>query len=280
MIPQTTLTTLPTLPTLPTLIDMPGKGAMRIKKLLATTGIAALVVIGPGATLRASAVTTTPSATEVVTTDAAAEVSSEAASSDAAPDATHETTKLSESAETCIKNVEESGNAEDCQKAPNPILPPFSEILWGTLAFFLVLGVLAWFALPAMRKAMTARSAKIEGDLASAAKAKTDAEAEGATYRAKIGDAKAEGDKLIEEARAQADATRRDLIARAEADAQDIRTKAAEDSAQQSTRLKGELESHVKRLSVDLAEKVVGANLNRDTNNALVDRYIAELGAK
>ena len=43
--------------------------------------------------------------------------------------------------------------------------------------------------------------------------------------------------------------------------------------------VKGELEGHVKRLSVDLAEKVVGANLNRDTNNALVDRYIAELGA-
>ena len=55
---------------------------------------------------------------------------------------------------------------------------------------------------------------------------------------------------------------------------------ASDDLNAQADRLKAELQSHVKNLSLELAEKVVGANMNRDTNSALVDRYIAELGAK
>jgi F-type H+-transporting ATPase subunit b len=237
---------------------------MRIKKLLATTSVAALVVLAPSMTLRAYAQDTT----EVVATEATAEAP--------AAESSGGEVKISEAAEECIHLLEEGQPIDNCQKAPNPILPTTSELVWGTLAFLVVLAGLMK-ALPMVKKAMAARSAKIEGDLNAAAKAKSDAEAEAATYRSKIGDAKAEGDKLIEEARAQAEAVRRDTIARAEAEAAEIRRKATEDAAAASSRLKGELESHVKRLSVDLAEKVVGANLNRDTNAALVDKYIAEL---
>ena len=56
--------------------------------------------------------------------------------------------------------------------------------------------------------------------------------------------------------------------------------KAAEDLAAQAERLKADLTMHVKSLSLELAGKVVGANLDTDTNAALVDRYIAELAAK
>ena len=246
---------------------MPGKGAMRIKKLLATTGLVALVVFGPTATTRAFAQTDATADTAVVADTAAA-------SDAAAPE------EAKSEIDKCI--TEHTGNVSEiknCLKAPNPILPPASELFWGTLSCLIVFAGLAKLALPALKKATTARSAKIEGDLNAAAKAKTDAEAEGASYRAKIGDAKAEGDKLIDEARAQAEVVRKDAIARAEADAAEIRRKAGEDTAAQSSRLKGELEGHVKRLSVDLAEKVVGANLNRDTNAALVDKYIADLAA-
>lgn len=220
---------------------------MRLKKLLATTSVAAFIILSPAAMTSASA--------------AGGEGG----------------VKISHAAEECIHILEKGEPLENCQKAPNPILPPMSELVWGTLAFLVVLGGLGKFAIPALKKTMAGRTAKIQGDLDAAAKAKVDAEAEAASYRSKIGDAKAEGDKIIDEARAQAEVVRRDTIARAEAEAAEIRRKATEDAAAQSARLKGELEGHVKRLSVDLAEKVVGANLNRDTNAALVDKYIAEL---
>ena len=251
---------------------MPGKRAMRIKKLLATTSVAALVILSPTATHRVAA----QDSTEAVVVDTA--VAADGAAAEAG--ASDGKVKLTEAAEHCIHILEKGEPIDNCQKAPNPILPPASEIFWGLLSFVLVFAGLAKLALPALKKSMAARSAKIAGDLEAAAKAKTDAEAEGANYRAKLGNANAEGEKVIDGARAQAEAVRRDTIARADADAAEIRRKATEETANQSARLKGELESHVKRLSVDLAEKVVGANLNRDTNAALVDAYIADLAAQ
>jgi F-type H+-transporting ATPase subunit b len=250
---------------------------MQIKKLLAASGVAVLVAFGPTSTLRAFATAETTIAAEGAVAEEGVAVEGEVATEGEA--GTKGEAKLSEAAEHCIHLLEKGGAIDECQKAPNPILPPMSELAWGTAAFAVVFLGLWKFAIPALKKTMNARSAKIEGDLNAAAKAKSDAEGEAATYRSKIGDANAERDRILDDARAEADKVRKDLIARAETDAADIRQKATDDSAAQGSRLKGELEGHVKRLSVDLAEKVVGANLNRDTNNALVDRYIAELGA-
>lgn len=161
--------------------------------------------------------------------------------------------------------------------SPNPLMPETSEIVWGAIAFLLVFGFLAKFALPAAKKAMDARTAKIAGDLKAADEAKATAEAEAAKYRASIGDAKGEGAQIVEAARTQAETVRKDILARAEAEAADIRTKAAADADAQGDRVKLELQSHVRGLSIDLAEKVVGKSLDRATNEALVDQYISQL---
>lgn len=171
--------------------------------------------------------------------------------------------------------AEEAGN-----KAPNPILPAKNEIIYG-FASFAVLYVLMWkLAYPAVKKGMAARSTRIETTLNSADKAMGDAQTVLAEYRAQLADAKNEANRIIEEARAQSEAVRKQMMARAEADAASTRQKAAEDLGAQAERLKADLTSHVKSLSLELASKVVVANLNTDTNAALVDRYIAELGAK
>ena len=39
---------------------------------------------------------------------------------------------------------------ENCQKAPNPILPTSSELFWGTLSFLVVFIVMRQFAFPAV----------------------------------------------------------------------------------------------------------------------------------
>jgi F-type H+-transporting ATPase subunit b len=163
------------------------------------------------------------------------------------------------------------------QPSPNPLLPATSEIVWGGLAFLVVFAALAKFGLPAAKKAMAARTGKIAGDLKAAEDAKAGAEKEASAYRAQLADSKGEAAKIVDEARAQADVQRKDIIARAESEAAEIRTKAAEDANGQADRVKVELQSHVRTLSIDLAEKVVGQSLDRPTNEALVDRYIAEL---
>ncbi len=180
-----------------------------------------------------------------------------------------------------LSTIQLAHNLLAAEAAPrNPLLPDTAELVWGSLAFFVVLALLSWKLVPIIQKGMADRTAKIEGDLAAAEGARASADKALADYKAQIADAKAEGNRIIDEARQQAEVVRKDLLIRAESDAAAIRAKANEDLNLQSDKLKADLSSHVRTLSLDLAEKVVGANMNRETNSQLVDRYIAELGTK
>lgn len=66
---------------------------------------------------------------------------------------------------------------------------------------------------------------------------------------------------------------------RAESDANDIRTRAQEDIRTATDRAMADLRTRVTDLSVELAERIVGHNLDRDTQVALVDSYIDSVGA-
>jgi F-type H+-transporting ATPase subunit b len=241
---------------------------MRFNKLIAATALTVASVVAPMATLTAHAAVRAQDDTVAVTETTPVEA------------ATTGETKLSHDAEECVKLLEKGQPVENCVKAPNPILPATDELIWGTVAFALIFFTLWKFLVPALKKTMAARAAKIQGDLDSASKTRAEADTIVADYKAKLADAKAESDRIIDEARQQAETVRKDLITRAEADAAAIRAKSAEDLNAQADRLKAELQTHVKGLSLELAEKVVGANMNKETNSALVDRYIAELGAK
>ena len=114
-------------------------------------------------------------------------------------------------------------------KAKNPILPEGKELLWGSVAFFVVFGLLAWKAWPAIKKALQDREDKIKGDLEHAESVRTQADTELADYQRQLADARNDAGQIIEEARQAAETVRKDLIARAEADAQEIRARASDD---------------------------------------------------
>ena len=186
--------------------------------------------------------------------------------------------EISHEAEECIHILEDGGTVDECQEAPSPILPETNEIIWGGLAFLIILGALWRFGLPAVKKAMDARTERIRSSLDEAERAKTDAEAVRADYQRQLADARGEATRIIEEARQQADAVRRDLTQRAEADAQDMRRRNAEQLEAERARVLGELRGQVAVLAVDAAERVVRANLDAEANRRLVEEYITSLG--
>jgi F-type H+-transporting ATPase subunit b len=182
-------------------------------------------------------------------------------------------------AEECLHILEEGGTVDECQEAPNPILPETKEIIWGGLAFLIILGALWKFGLPAVNKAMDARTERIRNSLDEAERAKTDAEALRADYQRQVTEARSEAARIVEEARQQADAVRRDLTQRAEAEAQDMRRRNAEQLEAERARVLGELRGQVAVLAVDAAERVVRANLDQETNRRLVEEYITNLSS-
>jgi F-type H+-transporting ATPase subunit b len=180
--------------------------------------------------------------------------------------------------EECIELLEDGKEIDDCQEAPSLILPETNEIIWGGGAFLILL-VLMWkFALPPVRNMMKRREDRIREDLERAESARVEAEEELAQYRRQLADARGEASRIIEEARQSADEVKRQVRAQADEEAADIRTRAQEDAQLAANRAQADLQARVADLSIELAEKIVERNLDRETQLALVESYIGQVG--
>jgi F-type H+-transporting ATPase subunit b len=163
-------------------------------------------------------------------------------------------------------------------EAPNPILPATNEIIWGALSFLILFIVLAKFAWPALKKGLDERAAKIRGSLDDAEATRQQAQQILDEYQRQLADAKSESARIIEEARQAADRMRTDLRRQAETEVAELRQRAQEDINAQVQRAMADLHAKVAELAIELAEKVVERNLDRDTNLALIEAYINQVG--
>jgi len=175
-------------------------------------------------------------------------------------------------AQTLILATEETGgNGADL------LLPNLPELVAGIIAFAIVFFFIRLWALPAINESLENRQRAIGGQMEEAEKAKLEAERFRADYETKLAEAQAEKSRILDEARAEADQLKADLIAKAEAQAAEIVDRSRTDAAAEKGRVMAEAQQEVANLTVDLAERVVGHNLDRQTQLGLVERYIAEL---
>jgi F-type H+-transporting ATPase subunit b len=181
--------------------------------------------------------------------------------------------------EECVHLLEDGGKIDDCQEAPNPLLPEVNEIIWGSAAFAVLLIGLWKFGIPAIKNMEQAREDRIRNDLESAERARAEADAEKTQYERQIADARNEAGRIIEEARQSAEGVRRDLVARAETEASEIRSRAEADVANMRTQAMAQVRDEVGQLSIELASRIVERNLDNDTNRQLVESYIDQLAS-
>ena len=193
--------------------------------------------------------------------------------------------ELAECAEKAVEQYQDDSSfdmkaaIEDCHKAKSIVTPATPELIWGSLAFLIVLAVLVKFAFPTLKKTLADRQAKIRDDLEGAEAAKAEAEREREDYRAKIQASRQESVEILEAARGDAERVRADIIARAESEANEIKARANEDIRLATERAQADLQASVKDLSIELAEKVVERNLDPETQRALIDSYISQVGS-
>ena len=157
------------------------------------------------------------------------------------------------------------------------ILPAIDELIWGAVAFALVLFVLNKFAFPKLREAVEAREKQIQSDLEAAERARTEAENEKRQYQQQIADSRGEANRIVEEARQQAEQVRKDVIAKAQAEAEAITTRAQESIAAERASTMQELQATVAAMSIQLAEKVVGRSIDASAQKEMVDAYIRDV---
>jgi F-type H+-transporting ATPase subunit b len=196
-------------------------------------------------------------------------------------ESTASTGHLPEANVECIEILENSNSKiDDCQKAPSPILPAKNELIWGTISF-VVLFVLLWkFAWPGLKKALETRTERIRDDLNAADGAKTEAEHVLEEYRAQLSDARNESARIIEEARQQADALRRDQEQRLQTELAAMRERASADVEAAKTQAIADLRREVSSLAIGAAEVVVQRNLDRPTQEQLIENYINQVASR
>ncbi len=175
----------------------------------------------------------------------------------------------------------EPGEAEEHgeDQAHNPILPVMSELVYAVLAFTILFILMYWKAFPAVKKAMDSRSDRIRESLDEAERNKAEASRILEDYQRQLADAKNESARIIEEARQTAEQLRRDLMARAESEVAEFRTRANEEIAAAQARAVADVQGQIKALAVEAAQLVVQRNLDRETNEALVEQFINQVGA-
>ncbi len=187
-------------------------------------------------------------------------------------------TGVDEGAEEKLADFEKG--LERCLEAPNPIIPELTEIIWGGLAFLVLLVLMQRKLFPAVKGAMDKRAAKIRDDLDAAETARTEALEVKAGYEAELADARAEAGRIVDAARADAEQVRADLIVRAEAEAAELRQRSALDVDAAKRQALADLQGDVSEIVIGAAETVIGRNLDRDTQMQLIESYIDQVGSR
>lgn len=160
----------------------------------------------------------------------------------------------------------------------NPLIPEASELVFGTIAFFVVLFLVGWKLVPQIQKTLAERTDAIEGGLRRADDAQAEAQETLEQYRAQLAEARKEAARLREEAREEGAQIKAEITEQAQAEARRIVESAhAQIEADRQQALQS-LRSEIGTMSVELAGKVVGESLEDSARQSrVVDRFLEEL---
>lgn len=183
-------------------------------------------------------------------------------------------------ADECLHILEEGGTVDECHEAPSPILPATNELIWGAISFVILFGVLYKFGYPAIQKGMADRTERIRTDLDRADTAKNEAEAELARYQAQLKGAREEATRMRDDARAEMEQYKTQRRAEIDAELNEYRERSKAEADAAKSQAMSDVKSEVAALAIGAAEQVVQKSLDRETNVALVERYIDSVDAR
>jgi F-type H+-transporting ATPase subunit b len=160
----------------------------------------------------------------------------------------------------------------------NPLVPAPADLIWSAVVFAILL-VFFWFkVLPNFKKNIDARTEAIEGRLALAEKAQTEAAAKTANIETEQAEARAEAAQIRESARAEGAAILAELKEQASLEAARMTETAKKQIEAERQSAIISLRAEVGSLAIDLASSVVQNNLKEDKSaSAIVDGFLADL---
>jgi F-type H+-transporting ATPase subunit b len=156
---------------------------------------------------------------------------------------------------------------------------PFSYI-WNLLMFLVLLGVLWKFVWPKILGGLQAREQKQLGDLDAAERARAEAEASLAEYKAQLAEARKESQSIVAEARTAATEAANADRAKIESEVARMKESAERDIAAAKQQALADIYAQAAELSTTIAGKILGREISADEQQDLVHESVEQFKQK
>lgn len=154
-----------------------------------------------------------------------------------------------------------------------------TRLLYQIINFAILAGVLGWFGGRAINKALLARHQQLKADLASAAEARTAAEARALVQQKRLETLETEIANIRASIKQEAEDEKQRLIAAAEARAKSIAQETSFLLDQQVKEAEIALKREVAEAAVRIAEAIVTKSLHAGDQQKLVDTFVSDVSA-
>jgi F-type H+-transporting ATPase subunit b len=169
--------------------------------------------------------------------------------------------------------------AVDPAESPHWLFPELPEIIYGGISSVLIFTALWKFALPQFKKALVARTERIQKELDASAEDLASAQTDAAGIRQALGDIESERSRMLNEAKAQAEAMLADGRTRLTSEIADMEARATADLATVAARSGDELRAEIGRVSAVAIDAVLPSVLDDSTHQSLIENFISKVGA-
>lgn len=149
--------------------------------------------------------------------------------------------------------------------------------VWTVITFLALLLILKKFAWKPILTALDERENAIRESLEKAEKAKEDAQKMLAENQASIAKAEEEARKIVTESRAYAEKLKEQLLNDSKQQAQKLLDDAKKEIEQKKEETFNELKNQIAEIAVGAAEKIMMQNLDKNSQDKLVEKYIQEI---
>ncbi|MGI6217426.1 MAG: F0F1 ATP synthase subunit B [Coriobacteriales bacterium] len=167
--------------------------------------------------------------------------------------------------------AEESSNAA-------LMIPNMTEFIPMTIAFFALWFIFAKWVYPVVMGMIDKRAQTITDNLKDAENSKVESAKMLEQRQAELDQAKNDAAKIIADAKKQAEEVKAQIEAEAREEAQAIIEKANASVETERKAVKLELQSSVADISVQVAGKLIGEDLDDDAHRRIIERYVEEAG--
>ena len=151
-------------------------------------------------------------------------------------------------------------------------------LFWSVITFLLLLAVLKKVAWGPIISALESREEEIKNALSAAEKARKEAEKVSSDYEQSMKDAQVKAQEIISDSKAAAEKVKADIEKAAEEKAESMLANAKEQINAEKENAINEIREIAIDLSIDVASKVIGQNIDSDKNRSLAKEAMANIG--